>query len=189
LGDYFRQNTSYCQFNNSSIWIIESPIELGIRNKIESIGIPLEKWGINIYRGILTGCNEVFVISEKQRRDILNNCVTEKEFKITSDIIRPILRGRDIKRYEYNCSNLWLIWIPWHFPMHLDKAISGSSTEAERLFEKEYPSVYKYLSTHKDELMLRNKAETGIRYEWYALQRWGADYWRIFSTLKSYGNE
>ena len=42
--------------------------------------------------------------------------------------------------------------------------------------EKEYPSVYKYLLTHKEKLSKRNKAETGIRYEWYALQRWGSKY-------------
>lgn len=89
--------------------------------------------------------------------------------------IRPILRGRDIKQYYYDFPNLWLLYIPWHFPLPSD-SIQGASSEAEKALEKEYPSVYKYLLTHKEKLSKRNKAETGIRYEWYALQRWGSKY-------------
>ncbi|MGM9890750.1 MAG: TaqI-like C-terminal specificity domain-containing protein [Floccifex porci] len=97
--------------------------------------------------------------------------------------IRPILRGRDIKQYYYDFPNLWLLYIPWHFPLPSD-SIQGASSEAEKALEKEYPSVYKYLLTHKEKLSKRNKAETGIRYEWYALQRWGSKYSDDFSKQK-----
>ncbi|MCM1480214.1 MAG: hypothetical protein NC085_10950 [Muribaculaceae bacterium] len=94
------------------------------------------------------------------------------------------MRGRDIKRYSYEFADLWLIHIPWHFPLHNNSEIQGVSIEAEHAFEKFYPAVYKHLSSFKKELLARNKAETGIRYEWYALQRWGANYSDDFSRQK-----
>lgn len=99
----------------------------------------------------------------------------EKDPK-SADIIRPILRGRDIRRYEYSNPDLWLIYIPWHFPLENDVSIKGASVKAENMFKDQYPAVYQHLSKYKDSLSNRNKSETGIRYEWYALQRWGAKY-------------
>lgn len=86
-----------------------SPIEQSIKRKIESVGTPLKDWDINIYRGVLTGCNEAFIISTEKRDEILANCETEEERARTSELIRPILRGRDIKRYGYEWANLYLI--------------------------------------------------------------------------------
>ena len=148
------------------------------------MGTPLKDWDINIYRGVLTGCNEAFIISTEKRNEILANCKTEDERKRTEELIRPILRGRDIKRYGYEWANLWLIWVPWHFPLHLDNSIQGASVKAEKAFETQYPAVYNHLLKYKTQLSARNKAETGIRYEWYALQRWGANYWEEFSKPK-----
>ncbi len=102
----------------------------------------------------------------------------------SAEIIRPILRGRDIKRYKYSFAKLWLIFIPWHFPLQDDESITGSSSKAEKQFARNYPAVYKHLLSYKDQLSKRNKAETGIRYEWYALQRWGAKYWNDFFEQK-----
>ena len=69
----------------------------------------MKDWDINIYRGVLTGCNEAFIIDSQKRDEILNNCQTEDERQRTAELIRPILRGRDIKRYGYEWANLWLI--------------------------------------------------------------------------------
>ena len=91
-------------------------------------------------------------------------------------MIRPILRGRDIKRYGYDWANLWLIYVPWHFPLHKDPSIQGASQKAEDAFKKSYPTIYQHLYQYKEDLSARNQAETGIRYEWYAMQRWGANY-------------
>lgn len=66
----------------------------------------------------------------------------------------------------------------------MDSTISGSSLIAEKEFEKQYPAVYNHLLSFKDQLSARNKEETGIRYEWYALQRWGANYWEVFFKPK-----
>ena len=94
------------------------------------------------------------------------------------------MRGRDIKRYDYDWANLWLIYIPWHFPYQFDETIQGASDKAEQAFKKQYPTVYLHMLQFKEPLSNRNKAETGIRYEWYALQRWGAKYWDDFFKPK-----
>jgi hypothetical protein len=83
-----------------------------------------------------------------------------------------------VKRYQVPAVTRFLIYIPWHFPLHKDATIKGASIEAERVFEKEYPAIYGHLCSFKTELQNRNKAETGIRYEWYALQRWASDYYQ-----------
>ena len=83
--------------------MILSPIEQLIKAKIESVGTPLKDWDINIYRGILTGYNEAFIIDVKKKDELI------AEDEKSAEIIRPILRGRDIKRYGYDFADLWLI--------------------------------------------------------------------------------
>jgi hypothetical protein len=148
------------------------------------VGTPLKDWNINIYRGVLTGYNDAFIISTEKRNEILANCQTEDERQRTAELIRPILRGRDIKRYGYDWANLWLIYIPWHFPYQFDDSIQGASEKAEKAFKEQYPAVYSHMLQYKEPLSKRNKAETGIRYEWYAMQRWGAKYWEDFNKPK-----
>lgn len=184
LGVYVQQQGTTCGFTGHDAWVVLSPIEQSIKRKIESVGKPLRDWDINIFRGVLTGYNDAFIITTQRRDEILSNCKSEEERQRTEAIIRPILRGRDIKRYSYDWAELWLIWIPWHFPLHLDSSIQGSSAEAEQAFMGQYPSVYQHLLLYKPQLSARNKAETGIRYEWYVLQRWGANYSDDFSQPK-----
>ena len=126
----------------------------------------------------MTGYNEAFIIDGKKKDELI------AEDPKSAEIIRPLLRGRDIKRYSYEFADLYLLFIPWHFPLHNDSSIVGASLEAEKAFEKQYPAIYNHLLQHKIGLSNRNKAETGIRYEWYALQRWGANYWEDFSKQK-----
>ena len=110
LSHYLNQNQSECPFTTKDSWVILSKIEQSIKRKIESVGTPLKDWkDIKIYRGVLTGCNEAFIISTDKRNEILNNCSSEDERTRTDEIIRPILRGRDIKRYGYDWDNKWLI--------------------------------------------------------------------------------
>ena len=176
---FLRQNGSECDF-----WMILSPIEQSIKRKIETVGTPLKDWDIQINYGIKTGFNEAFIISTEKRDEILANCETEEERTRTVELIRPILRGRDIKRYGYDWAGLWLIYIPWHFPYQFDNSITGASEKAEKAFKEQYPAVYNHMLQYKEPLSKRNKAETGIRYEWYAMQRWGAKYWEDFSKPK-----
>ena len=91
-----------CSFTAES-WVILSPIEQSIKAKIEAIGVPLKNWDIQINYGIKTGYNEAFIISGEKRKELI-----EQDPK-SAEIIRPILRGRDIKRYGYEFADLWLI--------------------------------------------------------------------------------
>ena len=175
---------SLCDFSTSESWVILSPIEQSIKRKIEAVGTPLKDWDIQINYGIKTGCNEAFIITTEKRNEILANCQTEEERERTGNIIRPIIRGRDIKRYGYEWAGLWLIYIPWHFPYQFDESIQGASEKAESAFKEQYATVYAHLLQYKEQLSSRNKAETGIRYEWYAMQRWGAKYWQDFLKPK-----
>ncbi len=109
MSDFVQQQNSICDFATSDSWVILSPIEQSIKKKIEAVGTPLKDWDINIYRGVLTGCNEAFIIDSEKRDEILANCQTEDERQRTAELIRPILRGRDIKRYGYDWANLYLI--------------------------------------------------------------------------------
>lgn len=83
--------------------------EISIKSKLEKKGTPLKSWDIQIYRGVLTGLNEAFIIDTKTRDELLNSCQNLDEKEKTSNLIKPILRGRDIKRYSYEWANLWLI--------------------------------------------------------------------------------
>ncbi|ELC2935934.1 Eco57I restriction-modification methylase domain-containing protein [Campylobacter coli] len=153
-----------------------------LKAKIERIGTPLKEWhGLIIYRGILTGYNEAFIITTEKRNEILANCKDEAEKERTAKLIRKMLRGRDIKRYSYEWAGLWVIFIPWHFP-NVEKP--KTMLENEQDLKEQYPSLYKHLLSHKERLSKRNKEETGIRYEWYCLQRWGANYYQEFEREK-----
>ncbi len=165
-------------FANSSGWFIGSPSEIALKAKIETIGKPLKDWDVKIYRGILTGLNEAFIIDRLTRDRLI------AEDPRSEEIIKPILRGRDIGRYAYEFAELYIIFIPWHFPLHKDESISGNSEKAERAFQKEYSVIYNHLLQFKLALEKRNKEETGIRYEWYALQRCAASYYDEFEKEK-----
>ncbi|GAA8595749.1 class I SAM-dependent DNA methyltransferase [Helicobacter pylori] len=154
---------------------------LDLRDKMESVGTPLKDWDIQINYGIKTGANEAFIIPTEKREEILNACKTQEERKRTEALIKPILRGKDIKRYSYEWADLWIIFIPWHFPNTNNQK---NMEENEQDFSIHYPIIYDHLLSHKDKLLKRNKDETGKRYEWYCLQRWAANYYQDFEKEK-----
>ncbi|GAA6780889.1 class I SAM-dependent DNA methyltransferase [Helicobacter pylori] len=82
---------------------------LDLRDKMESVGTPLKDWDIQINYGIKTGANEAFIITTEKREEILNACKTQEERKRTEALIKPILRGKDIKRYSYEWAGEWVI--------------------------------------------------------------------------------
>jgi hypothetical protein len=147
---FVQQSGSVCEFSNSDSWVILSPIEQSIKRKIEAVGTPLKDWNINIYRGVLTGYNEAFIISTEKRDEILANCQTEDERARTAELIRPILRGRDIKRYGYNWANLWLI-----------NTHNGIRGKLERVHIEDYPAIKAHLDQYWDRISKRaDKGDT-----------------------------
>ena len=101
--DYIRHNAVSIEFQKDESWSILSPVEQSIKAKIDTIGTPLNKWNIRINYGIKTGLNEAFII-DKATRDML----IAQDPK-SAEIIRPILRGKDIKRYTYEFADMYLI--------------------------------------------------------------------------------
>ena len=101
-------NCMQSTFGNES-WSILSDIERSIKQKVETVGVPLREWDVQIYRGILTGYNDAFIISSEKRDEILGNCADEDERERTAALIRPILRGRDIRRYNYEFADQYII--------------------------------------------------------------------------------
>ena len=83
--------------------MILQPLEKSIQQKMQTKGLPLSKWDLSINYGIKTGCNDAFIISTEKKDELI--AADPK----SAEIIRPILRGRDIKRYSYSFADLWLI--------------------------------------------------------------------------------
>lgn len=160
-----------------SEWSIQPRSHMDIIKKMKN-GTPLKSLGIYINYGLKTGYNDAYFINQETRDRLI------LEDEKCKEIIKPLLRGRDITAWSSSIENQYLIFIPWHFPNHLSFEGLGASHECEEDFKNQYPSLYNYFCNHKDKLSARNKAETGVRYEWYALQRWGADYYREFSKPK-----
>ena len=104
MSDYIKQNgVEGCRFDSSESWVILSEIEQRIKAKIEAVGTPLKDWDIQINYGIKTGFNEAFIINGEKRKELI------AQDPKSAEIIRPILRGRDIKRYGYDFADLYLI--------------------------------------------------------------------------------
>ena len=143
--DYVQQQSVECHFAGSDSWVILSPIEQSIKRKIEAVGTPLKDWDIKIYRGVLTGYNDAFIINTEKRDEILSNCQTEDERTRTAELIRPILRGRDIKRYGYNWANLWLI-----------NTHNGIRGKLERVHIEDYPAIKAHLDQYWDKISKRS---------------------------------
>ena len=150
MSDFVQQQHTICNFSDEDSWVILSPIEQSIKQKIESVGTPLKDWDIKIYRGVLTGYNDAFIISTEKRDEILSNCQTEDERLRTAELIRPILRGRDIKRYGYNWADLWIINIH-----------NGIKDVKPRIDINEYPAVKAHLDLYWDKISKRaDKGDT-----------------------------
>ena len=173
-----QQSGAECEFCSSDSWVILSPIEQSIKRKIEAVGTPLKDWDIQINYGIKTGYNDAFIIDTAKRDEILANCQSENERERTAELIRPILRGRDIKRYGYNWAGLYLI-----------------ATFPSRHYDiEQYPAVKEYLLSFGIERLEQTGKEHNVNGEkikarkktsnkWFETQD-SISYWEDFSKPK-----
>ena len=158
-------NLRYCAYKDTSILHIEKNIDtdgfdieqetlkqgwifypkdvLEINRKIEEVGKPLKDLDIKIYRGITTGFNEAFVIDNETKKKLI------EEDPKSVDLIKPLLRGRDIGKCYVNWKNLWIIVIPAGFTKEVSKNLNLSYREAEKFFSETYPSIYNHLVQFK----------------------------------------
>ena len=178
LTEYVRGNSFVCQFLPTEAWTVLSPIEQDIKRKIESVGKPLAEWDVNIYRGIVTGLNEAFIIDGEKRKEILGWCKSPAERRRTDKLIRPMLRGRDVKRYGYEWAGLYMICT---FP-------------ALNLDIKDYPAIKKHLLTFGKERLEQSGKKIVIRgekvsarsktcYRWFEPQS-AVGYWKDLEKSK-----
>ncbi|MCX7551543.1 Eco57I restriction-modification methylase domain-containing protein [Xanthomarina sp. F2636L] len=130
-------------FKHDDVWTVSSPLELQIKQKIESFGKPLKDWDIKINYGIKTGLNEAFIISEEVKNKLI------KEDAKNSEIIKPILRGRDVHRYCIDYANLYLI-----------NSHNGYKN-VPRIKIEDYPSIKSHLEQFEPQLSNRgDKGDT-----------------------------
>ncbi|MDR3048379.1 MAG: Eco57I restriction-modification methylase domain-containing protein, partial [Elusimicrobiota bacterium] len=137
MSDLVRQNGQSMKFD-AGAWVILNPIEQSIKAKIEKLGTPLKDWGISINCGIKTGCTEAFIINGAKKDELI-----AKDAK-SAEIIRPILRGRDIKRYGYEFADLWLI------------AAHNGYKDIPRIDINKYPAVKKHLDKYWKKIVERD---------------------------------
>ncbi len=161
--EYIRSNYRFMEQNKLSddAWTLADDKELVLKEKIERVGKPLKDWDVKIYRGVLTGFNEAFIIDTETKNRILENCEAEEERKRTEEIIKPVLRGRDIEKWRYKWEGFWLIY-------------SWQGIDIDN-----YPTLKSWLLQFKKPLSERTggaiwskdkKQIIKIPYKWYELQ-------------------
>ena len=148
LSDYVQTHAVLSSFSSSESWSILSDIERSIKTKIEAVGTPLKDWDIQINYGIKTGFNDAFIIDSAKRDEILSACQSEDERQRTAEIIRPILRGRDIKKYGYNWADLWLI-----------NTHNGVKGRIPRIRIEDYPAIKAHLDHYWSKI--KDRADQG----------------------------
>ena len=136
-------------------WTLAKAEEIAIFEKMEKNGIPLGEYlKGKIYRGVLTGLNEAFVIDRETRNRLI------QEDKKSAEIIKPFVVGDDIRKYHINYNERYLIFARHGIHIH------------------DYPAIERHLSYFKDRLMSRPKEWKGKQwagrkpglYKWYEIQ-------------------
>lgn len=147
LLEYVNKHSMICQFEGEESWVIMPEIIRNLKKKVETKGTALENWIIEINYGIKTGFNKAFIISSEVRDDILSNCQDEEERRKTEVLIRPILRGKDVRKYGHN-------WINGR--QYLINCHNGIRGRLKRIDINEYPSVKVFMDTFIDKLAKRS---------------------------------
>ena len=143
---------------NIDAWSLEPSAVDELMQKIKSVAIPLKNYlDIKPYRGILTGFNEAFIIENPTR----NNLV--KDDPNCAEIIKSILRGQDIKRWNSDWKNLWMILLKSSSDHLWSWSNAKTEIEAEKIFSTEFPSLYTHLKSFENQL--RKRQDQG-RYWW-----------------------
>lgn len=154
VGQYYHNNKVNLPNVSSHIWFVGSNSELALKQKVEQIGTPLKNWGVKIYRGILTGCNEAFIVDSIVRNNLINNDSR------CSEIIKPLLRGKDIKRYNFEFKGFYVL-----------------ATGYDINIRDEYPVIYNYIKSIGEQIengMLKVKGK-GV----FKRDDQGKDWWNL----------
>jgi hypothetical protein len=149
-------------------WNLEAQDVVDLMDKIRRNGVPLAEFaGVKPYYGIKTGLNEAFLIDTPTR-----DCLVREDPR-SAEIIKPYLRGQDIKRWAPEWAGLWMIF-------------ARRGIEIER-----YPAIERHLLKFRDRLTPKPADWTGEEwpgrkpgaYRWYEVQD-SIDYWSQFDVPK-----
>ena len=142
ISEYFNKNKLELTNLSSDTWFIGSKSEIKLKQKTEKIGTPLKNWDVKINYGIKTGFNEAFIIGQAKRDELV--AADPK----SAEIIKPILRGRDIKRYRHEWAGKYLI-----------NSHNGYQNENGELVPpikiEDYPAVREHLDQFSEKLKKR----------------------------------
>ncbi len=100
---YFEQNAVVMDGLGGQSWVMVSPQVYRIKQLVAEQGVPLKEWDINIYRGVLTGLNEAFYLTQAERDELV---ASEPH---AEKLLVPLLRGRHVKRWRQDWDGTWLI--------------------------------------------------------------------------------
>jgi adenine-specific DNA-methyltransferase len=171
---FFPAIPAHSTFFPDTLWVVLSPIEQSIKQKIETVGTPLKDWDINIYRGILTGFNDAFIIDEETKKRLI------AEDPKSAEVLCPILRGRDIKKYTAKFANLYLIGIQTGWTNK-----ERNNQDPELFFKNKYPAIYAHFKTIGNKEQTKSKG-LYLRDDkgdyWWELR--SCVYWNDFEKLK-----
>ncbi|HCX76027.1 MAG TPA: hypothetical protein DHU93_12190, partial [Algoriphagus sp.] len=137
LYHYFSDKKVTLSIKAEEVWKIGSAKELSINKRIEDLGKKLKDWkGIEFFRGITSGFNEAFHLNKLEAKELIE--VDKKN----SELLKPLLRGKDIKRWIYDYHDLFII--------NSHNGVRESGLKRIEV-ETDYPKIYNYLLDYYDE--------------------------------------
>lgn len=146
LNKFVLDNATNCAFTDDESWVVLTLEEQKLKEKLKKENKLLKNFNLRINYGVKTGFNEAFIISEEKRNEIINCCKTEDEKKRTDELITPVLRGRDIRKYGYIPNGL--------FQINTHNGVKEKNIQ--RIKVEYYPSVKKHLDSYYEKLAKRS---------------------------------
>ena len=145
LQKYVMDHHFYYDFHGSDCWVVMTNEKIYIKKKVEEKGKLLRDWMIQINYGIKTGLDKAFWIDSARKKEILSWCNTKEEEENTKKLIRPLLRGKDIKKYGYSWANIWLI-----------NTHNGVKKKLKKIYIEDYPALKRHLDDYYERLSDRS---------------------------------
>ncbi|RKU39664.1 type I restriction endonuclease subunit M [Candidatus Poribacteria bacterium] len=131
-------------------WVLTSAEAYRLLEKLENVGTSFEEYvDGGFYRGMTIGCNEAFIINEFVRQQLIF------ENANSSELIKPSLRGRTLKKWKVEATNEYMIVIASSTNEEWPWSNARNASEAERIFERTYPAIYQHLNSYRERLIAR----------------------------------
>ena len=153
----------------SDVWYVMTEQEESVAGKMRAKGDPLRDWNVQMFNGVKTGANDVYLVDTEKRQSIL------EEEPHAENVFKRLVRGGDLKAYSAKWKDVWLIDIPKSFPLDAVEDRGPSDITPEEAFRDLYPRLHHYMVSRRDRLERRRMSATD---EWYVLQRSRPNYRR-----------